>query len=51
MGWGLGWSSGELSLGDFEEAATAGDVIGGDGLQGMEGDDAEVVEGCGGAEA
>lgn len=47
----MGWSSGELSVGDIEEAAAAGAVIGGDGLQRMEGDDEEVVEGCGVAEA
>lgn len=39
----------ELSLGYFEEAAAAGAVVGGNGVQGVEGDDKEAVEGCGNA--
>lgn len=47
----MGRASDELSVGDSEAAAPAGDVIGGDGVPGMEGDDEEAVEGRGGPQA
>ncbi|TQE05637.1 hypothetical protein C1H46_008770 [Malus baccata] len=37
----------ELSLGDFEEVVAAVAVVGGNGVQGMEGDEEKVVEGGG----